>query len=325
MIEVQNATRRFGRELAVDAVRFAVRTGEVAGLLGSNGAGKTTTIRMVTGCLAPDSGLVRVAGHDMVREGQPGRRALGYLPESTPGYAEMSAGDYLRFRARLSGLGRRDVVRCVARAADRCALGGVLRKRIGHLSKGYRQRVGLAAAIVHEPPAIVLDEPTSGLDPEQIRATRDLVRELAQRHAVLLSSHVLSEVEAMCDRVIIMARGRVRASGTPADLRARLGPGACIIEARPGAGGAASLRRALQAVPGAGAIDERALDGGLVRLRVTPAARGADLREPLAAAAAGEGAALREVSLEAASLEAVFMAVVGEDEPPGRARDGEPA
>lgn len=223
MIEAQGLSRRYGALLAVDAISFRVERGCVAGLLGPNGAGKTTTIRMLTGYLPPSAGSANVAGIDVVRQPVEARRRVGYLPESTPLYAEMRVADYLRFRADLSGVRRRTVREAVDRVIDRCALGEVRRRPIRQLSKGYRQRVGLAAAIVHDPLVLVLDEPTSGLDPGQVIEFRQLIRGLAVDRTIILSTHVLPEAEAMCDEVILIRAGRVAARGTIAELASRLG------------------------------------------------------------------------------------------------------
>jgi len=212
-IEVQNLSKRFGNVVAVDRVSFSVEPGEVVGFLGPNGAGKTTTMRMLTGYLPPSDGSIRIAGFDTFTKAKAARRAIGYLPETPPLHPEMTVSAYLRFVAAIKDVPRarrRDAVRC---ALERCGLEAVARRVIGTLSKGYRQRVGLAQAIVHEPPVLVLDEPTVGLDPIQIREIRQLVADLtapsrdAARRTVILSTHVLGEVEAICDRVILMDRG----------------------------------------------------------------------------------------------------------------------
>ncbi|MBX3385148.1 MAG: ATP-binding cassette domain-containing protein [Phycisphaeraceae bacterium] len=222
MIEATEVHKYYGRFEAVRSLSFRISTGEVVGLLGPNGAGKTTSIRMITGYLPPSSGRIAVCGKDTISHTLAARQNIGYLPESNPLYPEMRVRDYLTFRARLHGVRASKRQSAIAKTLDRCWLSDVSRKRIGYLSKGYRQRVGLAAALIHNPPVLVLDEPSSGLDPTQILETRRLIRELAKDRTVLVSSHVLPEVERTCDRVIIMARGRVRADGHPARLLARL-------------------------------------------------------------------------------------------------------
>ncbi len=222
MIEATDVNKFYGRFQAVRSLSFRISEGEVVGLLGPNGAGKTTTIRMVTGFLPASSGRIEVCGKDTIRHSLAARRNIGYLPESNPLYPEMRVMDYLTFRARLHGVRASKRQQAIGRSIERCWLADVAKKRIGHLSKGYRQRVGLAAALIHDPRVIVLDEPSSGLDPTQILETRNLIRELAKDRTVLVSSHVLPEVERTCDRVIIIVRGEVRADGHPARLLARL-------------------------------------------------------------------------------------------------------
>ncbi|MFK7959365.1 MAG: ABC transporter ATP-binding protein [Phycisphaerales bacterium] len=219
MIEARNLTRRFGRHRAVDGISFDLAGGGVYGLLGPNGAGKTTTIRMITALIAPTSGTVRVDGIDTVANPVAARRRIGYLPESTPLDLHARVHEYLRFRADLSGVPRRRRAAAIDRAIERADLTEVRRRPIRQLSKGFRQRVGLAAAIVHEPPVLVLDEPTVGLDPRQIQEVRGLVRKLSGDHTIILSTHILPEAESVCDEVLLLARGRVRASGPIAELR----------------------------------------------------------------------------------------------------------
>lgn len=218
MISLKGVHKSFGRFHAVRDASFEIARGEVVGLLGPNGAGKTTTIRMITGYLPPTAGRVEVCGHDSIKESLKAREMLGYLPEATPLYPEMRVSDYLLFRSRLYSMKHRERRPAVERALTRCWLGDVASRRISQLSKGYRQRVGLAAALLHNPRVLILDEPANGLDPTQIQETRKLIRELSKERTVLVSSHILPEVERTCDRVIIMSRGRVRADGTPERL-----------------------------------------------------------------------------------------------------------
>ncbi len=223
MIVAHAISKRFGRTRAVRDVSFTLEDGQIAGLLGPNGAGKSTTIRMVTGFICPDQGRVSIAGADTISNPENARRQLGYLPEASPCYPEMRAIDYLIYRARLQGLSRRPAKQAANKAAEQCRLDpSMSRKRIGTLSKGYRQRVGLAAALVHNPSVLVLDEPTNGLDPAQIRDARSLIRELAQGRTMLVSSHILPEIERTCDRIIIVVAGEIRADGSPAQLAAKL-------------------------------------------------------------------------------------------------------
>jgi ABC-2 type transport system ATP-binding protein len=214
VIEAQGLTKRYGDVKAVDGVTFSIGRGEVVGFLGPNGAGKTTTMRMLTGFLPPTDGTALIAGHDIFADSLAARRCVGYLPETLPLYPEMTVGAYLAYVARIKDVPRKRRRESVARAVERCGLAGAERSVIGTLSKGFRQRVGLAQAIVHEPPVLILDEPTVGLDPLQIREIRSLIAELAaptqgeQQHTVILSTHILAEVEAICRRVILISRGR---------------------------------------------------------------------------------------------------------------------
>jgi gliding motility-associated transport system ATP-binding protein len=219
MIEARNLSRRYGDFTAVDDVSFAVDEGEIVGMLGPNGAGKTTTIRMLTGFLPPTRGKVTVGGTDLIAEPRKARRQIGYLPENVALYPEMRVDEYLAYRARLEGMSGADAGQGIAEAVDRCLLAEVRHQIIGTLSKGFRQRVGLATAILHGPPVLVLDEPTVGLDPKQIIAIRELIRELGRERTLLVSTHILPEVELLCDRVLIIDRGRIVAQGTPESLR----------------------------------------------------------------------------------------------------------
>jgi ABC-2 type transport system ATP-binding protein len=306
--------RRSGAVVAVQNVSFEVAPGQVVGLLGANGAGKTTTIRMITGFLPPDSGRILVAGHDTLGESEEARRAIGYLPEASPAYWEMATADYLDFRARLYSLPRRLRRAAVDSALDRCELQEVRHRRIGHLSRGFRQRVGLAAAIVHNPPVLVLDEPTSALDPRQIRQIRTLIRELAQERAVLVSSHILPEVEQTCDRVIIMARGQVRVDARPGELLDALRDTApYIVEARSPAGSEAA-RAALAAVNGVVRIEATEGPQNWITWRLSAAPGAPDLREAIAAAAVDSGFIIRELRRELPTLERIFLEMIEADE-----------
>ncbi|MFN4242900.1 MAG: ABC transporter ATP-binding protein [Tepidisphaerales bacterium] len=310
MIEVRELTRRYGAFTAVDGVTFDVADGEIVGLLGPNGAGKSTTMKMLTCYLPPTSGGARVAGFDVVKQSADVRRQLGYLPENCPLYPDMKVEEYLDFRGRLRRMERADRKRRIAEVMDRCWLTPVRRRLIGHLSKGYRQRVGLADALLHDPKVLILDEPTVGLDPAQIRETRKLIRELGGRHTVVLSTHILPEVEATCSRVIVIAGGRVVASGTPAELRSGrgLGPAAdrqrLVVELRGEAGTAEAVCRSVTGVSG---VEVRAATGGCVTLHVV--SNGTDVREALAEAVQRAGLRLRELRSEAMTLEEFFVAV----------------
>src|SRR4029079_10295233 len=212
-------SRRYGDFTAVDDISFRIDEGEIVGILGPNGAGKTTTIRMITGFLPPTRGQVTVDGKDLFAAPQEARRELASLPENVALYPEMRVEESLAYRARLEGMSKAAGRQAIATALDQCLLGDVSRQIIGTLSKGYRQRVGLATAILHRPRVLVLDEPTVGLDPKQIIATRELIRELGRERTLLLSTHILPEVELLCDRVLIIDRGHIVAQGTPETLR----------------------------------------------------------------------------------------------------------
>ena len=219
MIEVRHLTKRYGDRSAVRDLSFSVARGEVVGFLGPNGAGKSTTLRMLTGFLEPTEGEITIAGLDARTQPIEVKRLVGYMPESVPLYLEMRVVEYLRYRAELKGILRKDVAKNVERALEQASVTDVATRILGQLSKGYRQRVGLADALVADPPLLILDEPTAGLDPNQIRQVRDLVRTLASEKTVLLSTHILPEVEAICGRVIILDKGRLVSTGRPEELR----------------------------------------------------------------------------------------------------------
>ena len=222
-IVVEDLSKWYGNFLAVDRISFEVPKGTIVGFLGPNGAGKTTTIRMLTCYMPPTSGRARVAGYDVFRDSLQVRKHIGYLPESNPLYTEMRVGEYLDFKAKLHGMDRDSRRKRVSEVASRCWLTDRLRSVIGTLSKGYRQRVGIADALLHNPPVLVLDEPTVGLDPSQIREARRLISELAGDHTVMLSTHILQDVEMVGQRVIILANKRIVAQGTPEELKNRSG------------------------------------------------------------------------------------------------------
>ena len=284
-------------------ISFEVPKGTIVGFLGPNGAGKTTTIRMLTCYMPPTSGTAMVAGHDVFHDSLKVRENIGYLAESTPLYTEMRVGEYLDFKAKLRGMTRENRQRRVAEVAARTWLSDRLRSVIGTLSKGYRQRVGIADALLHNPPVLVLDEPTVGLDPSQIREARRLISELAGDHTVLLSTHILQEVEMVCQKVIIVGRGRIVAQGTPEELKNRAGTG-IRVEVR---GPSDQIRSAVNALPGVEKVD--ILQSGPlctlnVRGKTTP-----ELREQIAALIAQRGWSLREIRPEGASLEEFFVRI----------------
>jgi ABC-2 type transport system ATP-binding protein len=233
MIQVENLTKRYAGFTAVDGVTFQVGKGEIVGFLGPNGAGKSTTMRMLACYLPPTSGRAEIAGYDVFTQSLKARERIGYMPEHVPLYNDMRVTEYLKYRAALKGVRGRRMKERVGDVMDLCGLRDVERKLVGNLSKGYRQRVGLADAMVHEPDLLILDEPTIGLDPNQIRQVRELIRNLGRHHTILVSTHILPEVEMTCSRVMIMNKGRIEASDAPENLRARLhATGDVRLEAR---------------------------------------------------------------------------------------------
>ncbi|PYK31188.1 MAG: ABC transporter, partial [Verrucomicrobia bacterium] len=219
MIQVDNLTKRYIGHMAVDAISFQVERGEIVGLLGPNGAGKTTIMRVLACYMPATSGTARVAGYDVFTESDEVRRRIGYMPENNPLHRDMRVREYLKFRARLKGLNRVRSRERVDMVMEQCGLTDVSRKLIGYLSKGYQQRVGIADALVHQPELIILDEPTIGLDPHQIRAVRQMIKDLASKHTVLISTHILHEVEMTCSRVLILHEGRILAADTTDNLQ----------------------------------------------------------------------------------------------------------
>jgi len=327
MITLERVTRSFGRIRAVRGISFEAPRGQVVGLLGPNGAGKTTTIRMITAFLPPSAGSVRVDGLDTIDRSREVRARIGYLPEAATLYPEMRAEDYLAHRAALHGVPRRRREAAIERSVERCWLRDVRRRRIGHLSKGYRQRVGLAAAMLHDPPVLILDEPSSGLDPTQIVQMRSLIRELGQDKTMIVCSHILPEVERTCDRIIMIARGRIRADGAIADLVDPLrGAARYIIEARPAEGDDA--QRLFEDLPEVAETRREAAPEahGFVRLSVTPWPERGDLRERLAEAARDRGALIRELRRDTPTLEQLFVRLVdaAEEEEDARRADDRP-
>lgn len=222
MIKVEHLTKKYGEVLALDDLSFEIEEGQVYGFLGPNGAGKSTTMNIMTGCLSATAGSVTIGGHDVFEEPDAAKRLIGYLPEQPPLYMNETPLEYLRFVGEAKGLRGAELAAQIDEVAEQAGTSGVMRRRIGDLSKGYRQRVGIAQALLGEPRVIILDEPTVGLDPIQIIEIRDLIRSLGQSHTVILSSHILSEVQAICDKILIIAHGRLVAFDTPAKLEERL-------------------------------------------------------------------------------------------------------
>jgi ABC-2 type transport system ATP-binding protein len=306
MIEVQNLTKRYAGRTAVDDISFTVARGEVVGLLGPNGAGKSTTMRVLSGFMPATSGTARVAGFDVFHDSDEVRRRIGYMPENNPLHPEMRVVEYLKFRARLKGLGWAKSRSRVNKVMQQCGLTDVRRRVIGQLSKGYKQRVGLADALVHEPELIILDEPTIGLDPHQIRSVRALIKNLAGRHTVLISSHILPEIEMTCSRVLIMFNGRVLASDTPENLQRRMAGGNQVIAEI--AAPEAALRAAIESLPDVEQFDVSAAEGNFYRCALT-ARDGKDLRTEVFALAQKNGWPLRELTRSHHSLEDIYVQI----------------
>ncbi|MBS0195622.1 MAG: ABC transporter ATP-binding protein [Planctomycetes bacterium] len=315
MVVADNVHKSFGPVRAVRGVSFELLPGQVAGLLGPNGAGKTTTIRMIVGCLMPDQGRVLIEGRDTADASAAARARIGYLPESTPLYMEMRVADYLTYRARLYGFGRATRKAAVDRAIERCWLKDVRTRRISQLSKGYKQRVGLASALVHNPPVLVLDEPTNGLDPTQIRETRQLVRELATDRTMLLSSHILPEVAVLCDRVIVVSGGVVRADAPPAMLgKDNAEQVTYIVQARiQRAADEEKFIKLMSQLPFVDRVDRdpaRRHEGEWIEWRIDGKPGAPDLREAIATASSQTGILLRELRTEAPNLERAFLRLI---------------
>src|SRR5438552_2490729 len=320
MIEVQGLTKRYGPTVAVSEVSFEVRKGEVLGFLGPNGAGKTTTMRVITGYLPPSAGKVRVAGVDVVEEPLEAKRHTGYLPENPPVYPDMTVVEYLAFVARVKGLPRGEVKKRVDEVSEKCAITDVRERQIGKLSKGYRQRVGLAQALIHNPDVLILDEPTAGLDPKQIIETRELIKELAGNHTIILSTHILPEVSQTCQRVVIINKGRVVAVDTPDNLTARLQGSATMyvqVDA-PGADVSAALGR----VAGVTRVVESDRRDSSVGFEIESDS-GRDVRRDLAKTIVTNGWGLLELRPMRMSLEEIFLSLTTDDAAAAAPAEGE--
>jgi len=311
MIEVQNLTKRYGAVTAVDNVTFRAEAGEILGFLGPNGAGKTTTMRVITGYIPATDGKVIVAGHDVFEQPIEAKRRTGYLPETPPLYPDMTVREYLLFVARIKGVPRREISSRVDAAMKRTWVADMASRHCGKLSKGYRQRVGLAQAIIHNPDVLVLDEPTAGLDPKQIIETRQLIRELGGTHTIVLSTHILPEVSQTCQRVVIISKGRVVAVDTPDNLTARLqGSQTMFLQV---AGPEADVQTTLSALPGVTRVAAAVGRDGMLDVEVDGEA-GRDVRRDLAAAVVGRGWGLLELRPMRLSLEDIFLSLTTEDQ-----------
>ena len=310
MIRVKNLTKRYGAILAVDDISFHVERGGVVGFLGPNGAGKSTTIRILA-CYQPAThGSASVAGFDVLSDSMEVRRRVGYLPESTPLYPDMRVREYLHFRGKLRDMTYRERNEAIRRVAQRCWLDGFIDRPIGQLSKGMKQRVGLADAIMHNPEVLILDEPTIGLDPTQIRETRNLIKELGEEHTILLCSHIITEVEQTCTSTIIISAGRIVASGSPQELRDRLSATARVIAEMQGP--PQEVEKLALTLDGAQKVEVSSSDGW-VRLAVEPKPD-QDVREDIFKMTTSKGWPLRELRREGASLEDFFVQVTAQQQ-----------
>ena len=304
MIEVDNLTKRYGRTTAVDGISFVVKKGEILGFLGPNGAGKTTTMRILTCYLPPTEGTARVAGYDVFAEPLEVKKRVGYIPETPPLYPDMDVDTFLDFCAKIKGVAKAQRRAKVDAAMEKCRVSDVRHTLIGRLSKGYRQRVGLAQAILNDPEVLILDEPTAGLDPKQIIETRDLIKGLGGEHTIILSTHILPEVSMTCGRVVIINKGKVVAEDTPENLTHRLrGAGTLRLEVR---GDTAALAEALRTVPGVTAVRPHDRSGGVSVIDVEASA-GADVRAELARAVVQKGHDLLGLQQVGMSLEEIFL------------------
>jgi ABC-2 type transport system ATP-binding protein len=318
MITVKDLTRNYARTTAVNHISFSVEKGQIVGFLGPNGAGKTTTMRMLTCFLPPSSGTATVAGFDILDQSLEVRKRIGYLPESPPIYPEMGTAEYLRFVGRLKGLRGAELDKRVDYVMGRCAVADVKAKQLGKLSKGYRQRVGLAQAIIHNPDVLILDEPTAGLDPKQINETRDLIKDLAGEHTIILSTHILPEVEQTCQQVIIINKGQLVATDSVANLQARAhNAETVLLEVAPRQGtiptlDSAQVQRTLERVAGVNSVQVKDRRNSALIFE-TESRRGELVRGDLARAIIESGWDLNELRPATMSLEEVFLKLTGTD------------
>jgi len=308
MIQVENLTKRYAGGEAVRGISFSVEKGEVVGFLGPNGAGKSTTMRMLTGYLPATDGKIEIAGAKLPGESLLVRQRIGYMPENVPLYPEMRVEEFLEYRGRLKRVPGREISHRLGLVLDQCGLTDVRGKIIGALSKGYRQRVGLADALIHNPVLLILDEPTAGLDPHQIRSFRELIKELGKDRTILLSTHILSEVEMVCRRAIIINRGKIEASDTLANLEKRVQAGALQIEVK---ADPAKAREKLLQLPDVAVVNELAKAGDWAFFEVT-ASPGKDIRAEVDTLIKKENWPLREFRREKARLEDVFVELTQE-------------
>jgi ABC-2 type transport system ATP-binding protein len=317
MITVKDLTKRYARTTAVDQISFEVAKGQIVGFLGPNGAGKTTTMRMLTCFLPPSAGTAQVAGFDVLEQPLEVKKRIGYLPETPPIYPEMETAEYLKFVGKLKGLSGADLQKRVDYVCDRCAIADVKKKLLGKLSKGYRQRVGLAQAIIHNPDVLILDEPTAGLDPKQINETRDLIKGLAGDHTIILSTHILPEVSQTCEQVIIINKGKIVATDSVTNLQHRARTGESVLVEVAGRNGnidPAAVQRKLQQVAGVSRVIPKA-DGQKRLIFEVEAGKDRSIRGDVARAVVEAGWDLNELRASALSLEEIFLQLTGTEAP----------
>jgi ABC-2 type transport system ATP-binding protein len=330
MIKVEGLTKRYARTVAVDNISFEVEKGQIVGFLGPNGAGKTTTMRVLTCFLPPTSGTANVAGFDVLQNPMEVKKRIGYLPETPPVYPEMEVDEYLNFVGKLKGISSGDINRRVDEVMGRCAIGDVRKKLIGKLSKGYRQRVGLAQAIIHNPDVLILDEPTSGLDPKQIIEIRELLRALAGDHTIILSTHILSEVEHSCERVIIISHGRLVAIDSVSNLTNRLRGSEAVaveVEATDGRPNPSEVQQRLEQVSGVSRVVMKDSRNGRLLFEVE-SLQGRHIRSELARTVVNTGWNLSELKAVGLSLEDIFLQLTAaeqKDQPKEQPKDKEGA
>jgi ABC-2 type transport system ATP-binding protein len=317
MITVNGLTKRYAHTTAVDHISFEVKKGQIVGFLGPNGAGKTTTMRMLTCFLTPTGGTATVAGFDILEQPLEVKKRIGYLPETPPVYLEMRIAEYLTFVGQLKGLSGSELRSRVDYACERCAVADVRNKIIGKLSKGYRQRVGLAQAIIHNPDVLILDEPTAGLDPKQINETRDLIKSLAGDHTIILSTHILPEVSQTCEQVIIINKGKIVATDSVSNLQQRARAGESVIVEVAGRNGAldsATVQRKLEQITGVSRVIPKA-DGQKRVIFEVEATKDLGVRGNVARAVVESGWDLNELRPAALSLEEIFLQLTGSEAP----------
>ncbi len=310
-LEIEGLVKRFGPFTAVDGLSFTVSKGEVLGFLGPNGAGKSTTMKMIAGFLAPSAGCVRVLGHDVESDRMAAQRSIGYLPEGAPAYGDMNPRQFLKFIAEVRGLRGADARAAIESAVEKTQLEHVLDQQIETLSKGFKRRVGLAQAILHDPPVLIMDEPTDGLDPNQKHSVRGLIKSMAREKAIIISTHILEEVDAVCSRAMIIDRGRVVADGTPEEItsRSRFHNAVTVIV---GKDDAAALRDAVKGLGGVKSLKEKASDG-VVKLTAFPKDANALLVEDISTLLARSNWDVRALYAEAGRLDQVFRSLTTAD------------